>query len=87
MYSVSVPKSIKRSRIYSKTKVLDENSTTKKKKSKQKSNKKSTEMDEIVSKFNLNEADLVEKLQAENTRLNQMMNEKDDRIKELERLN
>jgi hypothetical protein len=85
MYSGSLPKSIKRSRIYSKTKVADENSTTKKKKSKQKSNKKSTGVDEPVSKFILNEEDIVEKLQAENQRLNQMLSKKDDKIKELER--
>jgi hypothetical protein len=52
MYSGSLPKAIKRSRIYSKIKVLDESSTTKKKKSTKKSNKKSPEP---VSKFNLNE--------------------------------
>jgi len=84
MYSGSLPRSIKRSRIKSK---VDENSTTKKRKSKQKSNKKSAEVDEPVSTFSLEESESIEKLQAENIRLNLMLKKKDERIEELEKLN
>ena len=82
MYSGSLPRSIKRSRIKP---IKDENSTTKKRKSKQKSNKKPAEVDEPVSKFSLEESETIEKLQAENARLNKMLKKKDEKIEDLEK--
>jgi hypothetical protein len=81
MYNGSLPRSIRRTRIKSK---IDESSTTKKRKSKQKSNKKVPDVEEPVSKFNLSEPENMEKLQAENLKLNQLLKEKDLRIGELE---
>lgn len=84
IYSGSLPRSIRRSRVKPK---VDENSTTKKRKSKQKSNKKSTDVEEPVSKFTLGEPDINEKLQVENFRLKQLLKKRDERIEELEKLN
>ena len=84
IYSGSLPRSIRRSRVKPK---VDENSTTKKRKSKQKSNKKCTDVEEPVSKFTLGEPDINEKLQVENFRLKQLLKKRDERIEELEKLN
>ena len=58
MYTGSLPRSIRRSRIKTK---LDENSTTKKR-TKQKSNKKASEVEVPVTKFDLAEPENNEKL-------------------------